>query len=127
MVGPDAVNVCANVVVNKIVEPPAVVVTITVVPSAVTVLVGPWAVVVCCITLVKMIVEPSKVVVRMRVLPGAVVTSVDTIVEAGSVCVIAEAGITLVRIKVLGPCVVVRKTVDAGKVETIVEAGRVSV
>jgi hypothetical protein len=46
-VGPKAVNVCAKVVVNKIVEPPAVVVKITVVPSAVTVLVGPWAVVVC--------------------------------------------------------------------------------
>jgi hypothetical protein len=87
MVGPEAVNVCANVVVSKIVEPPAVVVTITVVPSAVTVFVGPEAVVVCWITLVNVIVEPSKVVVRMRVLPGAVETSVETIVEAGRVSV----------------------------------------
>lgn len=71
-VGPEAVKVCANVVVSRIVEPPAVVVNITVVPSAVTVFVGPAAVVVCCMTLVKIIVEPSSVVVRIRVLAGAV-------------------------------------------------------
>jgi hypothetical protein len=71
-VAADAVNVCANVVVSKIVKLPAVVVTITVVPCAVTVFVGPVAVIVCCMTLVKMIVEPSRVVVRTRVLPGAV-------------------------------------------------------
>lgn len=57
---------------SKIVEPPAVVVKITVVPSAVTVFVGPAAVVVCWIMLVKIIVEPSWVVVRIRVLAGAV-------------------------------------------------------
>ena len=83
MVGPAAVKVCAKVVVNKIVDPPAVVVTNTVVPSAVTVFVGPGAVVVCWITLVKITVEPSKVIVRMRVLPGAVESSVEIIVEAG--------------------------------------------
>jgi hypothetical protein len=33
----------------------------------------------------------------------------------------------LVKIKVLTPCVVVYKIVDAGKVENIVEAGCVSV
>jgi hypothetical protein len=71
-VAADAVNVCAKVVVSKIVDPPAVVVKITVVPCAVTVFVGPVAVIVCCITLVKMVVEPSRVVVRTRVLPGAV-------------------------------------------------------
>lgn len=59
IVGPAAVKVCAKVVVSKIVEPPAVVVKITVVPSAVTVFVGPAAVVVCWITVVKMTVEPS--------------------------------------------------------------------
>jgi len=66
------VNVCAKVVVSRIVEPPAVVVKITVVPSAVTVFVGAAAVVVCCMTLVRIMVEPSWVVVLIRVLPGAV-------------------------------------------------------
>lgn len=73
---------------SKIVEPPAVVVKITVVPSAVTVFVGPAAVVVCCITLVKIIVEPSWVVVRIRVLAGAVTVeawAVETIVDAARV------------------------------------------
>jgi hypothetical protein len=129
MVGSAAVNVCAKVVVNKIVDPPAVVVKITVVPSAVTVFVGPEAVVVCWITLVKIIVEPSKVVVRMRTLPGAVVTSVEIIVEAGwvSVRVSVCGGSVLVKIKVLGPSVIVYKIVDAGKVVTTVEAGCVAV
>jgi len=58
--------------VSKIVEPPAVVVKMTVLPSAVTVFVGPAAVAVCWITLVKIIVDPSWVVVRIRVLAGAV-------------------------------------------------------
>jgi hypothetical protein len=66
------VNVCAKVVVSNMVEPPAVVVKITVVPSAVTVFVGPAAVVVCCMTLVRIMVDPSWVVVRIRVLLGAV-------------------------------------------------------
>lgn len=88
IVGPAAVKVWAKVVVSKIVEPPAVVVKITVVPSAVTVFVGPAAVVVCWIMLVKIIVEPSWVVVRIRVLAGAVTVeawAVETIVEAASV------------------------------------------
>ena len=115
-VGPDAVNVCSKVVVNKIVDPPAVVVKTRVEPSAVTVAVGPGAVVVCWIMLVKITVEPSRIVVRVTVLPGAVETSVETIVDAGrvSVWVSVCGGSVLVRIKVLPPWVEVIKIVDAG-------------